>query len=231
MKTPQKSAENDAAKSFLQYGKPDGLLKTRKLLADYLCEGYGDKVHYEDLVLTTGASAGVHNLLTSVIDHDGYIFIDELIFVFTYGILNQFTGLKIVPVKLNDDGVDLRDLERKILKTDYATKTRSKLFWGVYLTVPNFHNPTGISFSDEVCKGVIKLARKYDFGVICDDVYNLLHYGDKIPKRLYAYDSMEDVDYKGHVISNASLSKPISPGMRIGWYEAPPRVKRILRSQ
>lgn len=206
-------------------------MKTRQLLAEYLSEVYADKVYHEDLMMTTGASAGIHNLLTSLVDHDGYIFIDELIFMLTYGIITQFTGMKIIPVKLNDDGVDLEDLEQKILKSDYATKSRSKLFWGVYFTVPNFHNPTGLSFSDGVCKGLLKLARKYDIGVICDDVYNFLHYGDEIPKRLYAYDSMEDADYKGHVISNASLSKPISPGMRIGWYEVPPRVKQVLCSK
>ncbi|KAL5291698.1 hypothetical protein ACFFRR_010852 [Megaselia abdita] len=226
-----KIAETDQAKSLFQYGKPEGPLKTRKLFAEYLTSAYGDKVYYEDLMLTTGASAGVHNLLSSVLDHDGYIFIDELIFMLTYGIINQFSGLKVVPVKLNDDGVDLKDLEQKILKTDYASKNKSKLFWGVYLTVPNYHNPTGITFSDQVCKGLIKIARKYDLGIICDDVYNLLHYDDKIPKRLYSYDSMDDVDYKGHVISNASLSKPISPGMRIGWYEVPPRVKSVLCSK
>lgn len=216
---------------MFQYGRPEGPLKTRKILAEYLCEAYGDKVYYEDLVLTSGASAGLHNLITAVVDHDGYIFVDELIFMFTFGTIKQFSALKIIPVKLNDDGVDLKDLEHKILKSDYATKNRSKLFWGVYFTVTNYHNPTGISFSDQVSKGVVKLARKYDLGVICDDVYNLLYYGDRIPKRLFAYDSMDDVDYKGHVISNASLSKPISPGMRIGWYEAPPRVKQVICSR
>uniref|UniRef100_T1GE71 Aminotransferase class I/classII large domain-containing protein n=1 Tax=Megaselia scalaris TaxID=36166 RepID=T1GE71_MEGSC len=163
-------------------------------------------------MLTSGASAGLHYLLSSLVDHDGFVFIDELAFMLTFGILKQFTGMQVIPVKMNDDGVDLADLEQKIQRANYLPKTQA-------------------SSSGDVCKGVINIARKYDLGVICDDVYNLLHYGDEIPKRLYAYDSMEDSDYKGNVISNASLSKPISPGMRIGWYEVPPRVKSVLSSK
>lgn len=44
------------------------------------------------------------------------------------------------------------------------------------------------------------------------------------PKRLFAYDSFEDENFKGNVISNGTFSKILSPGVRIGWMECAPRI-------
>jgi DNA-binding transcriptional MocR family regulator len=89
-----------------------------------------------------------------------------------------------------------------------------------------------ILFLTGVCQELIKLARKYDFLIACDDVYNLLYFDDKQPlKRLYEYDDFNDLDFKGHVVSNGTFSKLLSPGLRVGWIEAPPRiVDKFLKS-
>lgn len=80
-----------------------------------------------------------------------------------------------------------------------------------------------------VCRGIVALSRKYDFLVVCDDVYNILHYDNKPQhSRLMSYDTRTDADYVGHVISNGSFSKIIGPGVRVGWLEVPPRLKPQL---
>lgn len=82
-----------------------------------------------------------------------------------------------------------------------------------------------------VCRGIVQLARKYDFLVLCDDVYNILHYGEKPSiDRLISCDARTDADFVGNVISNGSFSKLIGPGVRLGWLEVPPRVKPLLDS-
>lgn len=53
--------------------------------------------------------------------------------------------------------------------------------------------------------------------------------GDKPPKRLFAFDSFDDADFKGNVISNGTLSKILAPGVRIGWMECAPRIGDALR--
>ncbi len=40
----------------------------------------------------------------------------------------------------------------------------------------------------ERCRRVVELARKYNLLVVCDDVYNLLYFGDKPPHRLFQFD-------------------------------------------
>lgn len=89
----------------------------------------------------------------------------------------------------------------------------------------NFHH-----LHSEINRGLIKLARKYDILIACDDVYNLLAYDDiHPPKRLFAYDSFDDEDFRGNVISNGTFSKILAPGVRIGWLECSPRIIKPLR--
>ena len=68
--------------------------------------------------------------------------------------------------------------------------------------------------------------------VFCDDVYNLLYYDtDTSPKRLVAYDVTSDDDYDGgRVVSNGTFSKILSPGIRVGWIEAGPRIRDQLKN-
>ena len=79
---------------------------------------------------------------------------------------------------------------------------------------------------------LVKLARRLNFVVVCDDVYNLLYYGDDAhpPRRLFSYDITLDDYAGGHVISNCSFSKIMAPGVRVGWLEVPPRLANIFRS-
>lgn len=77
----------------------------------------------------------------------------------------------------------------------------------------------------------MKLARKHDILIACDDVYNLLPFeGDAPPKRLFAYDSFDDEDFRGNVISNGTFSKLLAPGVRVGWMECAPRIVEAFRN-
>lgn len=49
-------------------------------------------------------------------------------------------------VPLQNDGPDMARLEELVQKHQFAPS--GKLFWGVYYTIPTFHNPTGIVFSE-----------------------------------------------------------------------------------
>lgn len=181
----------------------------------------------EDIFLTNGASAGLHYMLSSLVEFDGYVFVDEVVFMLAFGIIKQFSGLKIITLKITPEGCDLADFEEKLSKLNLS-ESKSKLFSVAYYTSTVFNNPTGITFSKNVCKGLIALARKYDFLIISDDVYNIYTYKGAVAKRLLSYDEIEDENYKGNVVSNGTFSKYIAPGMRIGWIEAPPRIKEAM---
>lgn len=80
-----------------------------------------------------------------MIDFNGYLFVDEYTYMIALDSMKHFTSLTIVPLKLNDDGVDINDLEVKV--KDRRFKSQSKEFWAIYYTIPTYHNPTGILFS------------------------------------------------------------------------------------
>lgn len=190
-------------------------------------KNFNNYLFSEDLIITSGATQGLHIILSTLVDLNGYIFVDEVTYMLALDSIKQFHTLNIVPVKLHQDGVDLDDLEKRLQEKQF--KTTTKEFWGMYYTIPTYHNPTGVLFSSKVCEGLIKLARTYDCLIVCDDVYNILHYKDKkAPKRLLAYDNKDDDDYRGNVISNGSFSKILGPGVRLGWMEVPRRMKVIL---
>ncbi|EDW78914.1 uncharacterized protein Dwil_GK11472 [Drosophila willistoni] len=212
---------------IFQYGPKSGNYEVRREIANYFSSQYDMPMKSEDLIITTGATQGLHFLISTLIDFKGYIFVDEFTYMIALDSMKEFTSLTLVPIKLNDDGVDLHDLEEQVAKSVF--KSNEKEFWGIYYTIPTYHNPTGILFSPAVCRGIVDLARKYDFLVVCDDVYNILHYGEKPQHaRLLSYDVCSDANYKGNVISNGSFSKIIGPGVRLGWLEVPARLKPHL---
>ncbi|XP_055909514.1 2-aminoadipate transaminase [Eupeodes corollae] len=214
---------------LFQYGPPVGLPEVRSGIANFLTEAYKSEVKSEDIIVTTGATQGMHIILSTLIDLNGYIFVDEVTYMVALETFQQFNTLKIIPVKLNSDGVDIDELRAGLKKNHF--KSESKSYWGLYYAIPTYHNPTGIIFSKDILEKLISLAREFDILVACDDVYNTLYYGNNdAQKRLYAYDNLNDEDFKGNVISNGSFSKIIGPGLRFGWLEAPPRCKIILES-
>lgn len=207
-----------------------GTYRFRVKLAEFLSRNYQSPVNAADLVLTCGASSGMLLILSSLLDLNGVVFVDEVTYMIALEAIREFPSLKIIPVKLNDDGVDINDLEQKIIKHK-ASPANGKMFYGCYYTIPTYHNPTGILFSDEICRALIKLARKHEVLIVCDDVYNMLYYDDeKAPKRLFEYDCDTDDDFKGNVISNGTFSKILSPGVRVGWMECAPRLTNVFKN-
>ncbi|XP_058066138.1 2-aminoadipate transaminase [Anopheles bellator] len=219
---------------LFQYGPAIGTLEFRETLASFLNEGYHSEVNKSDLVQTSGATSGLHLILSTLVDLAGVVFVDEYTYMIALDVIGQFSTLKIVSLPLEKDGPNMAVLE-ELIEQHRFEPTAGKLFWGIYYTIPTFHNPTGIVFSAEKCQRLITLARKSDILIACDDVYNLLHYTNPEappPKRLFAYDieGLGKIDgWCGNVISNGTFSKILSPGIRLGWMECPPRCVETFR--
>ena len=80
--------------------------------------------------------------------------------------------------------------------------------------IPTFQNPSGVALSLERRKAVIELAVRHDVLVIEDDPYSALRFeGDPLP-------SLRSMDPDGRVIYVGTLSKVLSPGLRIGYVAA-----------
>jgi DNA-binding transcriptional MocR family regulator len=143
--------ESEENNSYIfQYGPALGTHRYRKHLAEFLSRHYQSPVDASDLVLTGGATSGLLLILSTLINHaNGVVFLDEVTYMIALEGIQDFPTLKIVPVKLNDDGVDIKDLEEKLIKfKPIVDGNSSKLFNACYYTIPTYHNPTGIVFSE-----------------------------------------------------------------------------------
>lgn len=119
---------------------------------------------------------------------------------------------RIVDVPLETDGISMDALEIAI------RETRPRLLY----IMPNFQNPTGISYTLDKKKKIIELSEKYDFLILEDDYLNELSFG-KQPA-----ESLKVIDRYDRVVYIKSFSKMFMPGLRLGYLIVPIRVAEKL---
>ncbi|KAL6447712.1 hypothetical protein ACFW04_000106 [Cataglyphis niger] len=227
--------EKEGKYYLFQYGITAGLWECRDELAKFLSRRYGNSVKRKHLILTCGASHGLQMLLNTILSPNGIIFVEEVTYMIALDAFKQFPLIRIVTVPMKDDVVDLDAFEKIVAeektKGNYFLNDQ-KIFWAMYYTIPIFHNPTGMTLSPDQCKRLVEIAQNNSIVIVCDDVYNLLYYGQGLPpQRLFSYDDPKDSNYKGgNIVSNCSFSKILAPAIRFGWIECSPRIVNIVRT-
>ena len=213
--------------NLFQYGPEQGILSFRRNLAQFLSAKYSDHVDEDELIVTTGATNGLSLTCSVLLDRNAVVFVENPTYFIALKLLSADHGFRIVPVPLNKDGIDTEQLEKLVKKEkEKAPIPEQGRFWSMLYTIPNFHNPTGITFKPETCQQIVRISRENEMLVMCDDVYNLLVYGDK-PQ----FSRLKSFDRDGFVISNGTFSKILAPGVRLGWLEVPARlVPRFTKS-
>ncbi|XP_030853487.1 uncharacterized protein YER152C isoform X1 [Strongylocentrotus purpuratus] len=223
---------------LLQYGSLQGDPTFRIQMAKFLTRRYQSPVHSDNILCNAGASQGLNFLSTHFFKKGDVVFVEDPTYFLALAAFQHDQQLNVVPVAKEDDGVDTEDLEKKLsehLGDRQPDDTRP--FRSLLYLIPCFHNPTGSCTSSEKMKSIIRMARKYDLLVVCDDVYNVLSWQPadegsdrkyKCPARLFAFDNPSDPDFKGNVVSNGSVSKFLAPGLRLGWFEASDRIIDLM---
>ena len=189
----------------LQYSVTEGYPQLRETLKEYMKSHHNVGKDFDDILITTGAQQ-IMDLATKSLVNEGDVVITEApSFI---GSLNTFRSYnaKLVGVNIDDDGMNMEELE-KALKTHKNARF-------IY-TIPNFQNPSGITMSLEKRKKIYELAKKYNVLILEDDPYGDLRYsGEYIP-------CIKSFDDEGIVLYAGSMSKVISPGIRVAYVIAP----------
>lgn len=189
----------------LQYSVTEGYPQLRETLKEYMKSHHNVGKDFDDILITTGAQQ-IMDLATKSLINEGDVVITEApSFI---GSLNTFRSYnaKLVGVNIDDDGMNMEELE-KALKTHKNARF-------IY-TIPNFQNPSGITMSLEKRKKIYELAKKYNVLILEDNPYGDLRYsGEYIP-------CIKSFDDEGIVLYAGSMSKVISPGIRVAYVIAP----------
>jgi DNA-binding transcriptional MocR family regulator len=184
---------------LLKYPHPQGKLELRRIIAQQLLN-WGGTYQADNLVITAGCMEALNIALLVLTQPGDIIVIDHLTYFNVHQAVERL-GLKTVPIPITEKGLDLDFLEKSIQK--YPIKA------GLFVT--NFHNPTGISLSDEKKKDLVALMTKHQIPFIEDDIYGELYFGKSRPKTCKFYDT------EGWVLYCSSFSKTLAPGYRIGF--------------
>jgi DNA-binding transcriptional MocR family regulator len=116
---------------------------------------------------------------------------------------------KYTEVPTDDKGIIPEELD-KILASDPSVRM-------IYV-IPDFQNPTGITWPMERRKKFMEVISKYDVTVIEDDPYGELRYdGEILP-------SLKSMDTQNKVVFLGTFSKILMPGLRLGWTIASPEI-------
>jgi DNA-binding transcriptional MocR family regulator len=197
----------------LQYGAIHGPESFRHALAELLSRRYRTPVSAAQLLVTGGISSALAFASQLFARAGQPVVCSDPTYFLAKGIFES-QGLPVVGVPVDDDGMDVDALERRL-----AEGLRPAFVY----CMPSFHNPAGVCLEPERARRLVALAERHDFLVVADEPYVMLHFGDDPPPCMMAYD-----EGRGRVLSLGSFSKILAPGLRLGWvHAAEPLVERF----
>ncbi len=206
------AALDQDAGAALQYGATEGYGPLREELASFMASKGVRELAAEQLIVTTGSQQALDLLGKVLINPGDKVIVEGPTFLATINCFRLY-GADLVSAPLDGQGVDTEALERLILEH------RPKF---VYL-IPTFGNPSGGLLDLARRKAVLQMAVKYQTLIVEDDPYGDLYFGQAPPPSLLALSS-EVPGSRDLLVHCGSLSKVLSPGLRVGWMVGPPEL-------
>jgi len=188
----------------IQYGETAGQPRLRAVLAAHETARCGRPV--DDVVVTTGSQQALDLVARAVLDPGDAVVVEDPAYVGALQVF-QAAGAALYPVPLDEDGMCVDDLERRL---------RAGLRPRLVHTVSSFHNPRGVTLSPRRRERLAALAEEFGFLVVEDDPYDLLAFDGHPPVPVAAHSD--------RVVRLGSASKILSPALRVGWLSGPPEL-------
>ncbi|ALG14425.1 PLP-dependent aminotransferase family protein [Kibdelosporangium phytohabitans] len=198
----------------LQYGSAHGVPGLREQICDVMAiEGITG--HPDDIVVTVGSQMAL-DLVTRIFCDPGDVVIAEG--PSYVGALGTFASYQanVVHVEMDSAGL-VPEALRQALAAAAAQGQRVKFLY----TIPNFHNPAGVTLAVSRRAEILEICRKAGVLVIEDNPYGLLGFDGQ------TYPALRSMD-PDNVIYLGSFSKTFASGLRVGWALAPHAVREKL---
>jgi 2-aminoadipate transaminase len=191
----------------LQYGPTEGLALVKRCIVSVMA-AEGIEIEPDEILVTTGGQQVIDLVCKTLLD-PGDVVVTEAP---TYpGAVPTFSTYQaeVVQVTMDRDGMRVDELAQTLERLEQAGR-RPKFIY----TVPNFHNPAGVTMSLERRRQLVRIAAERELLILEDNPYGLLRYeGTPLP----ALRALDDE----FVVYASTFSKILSPGVRLGWTAAP----------
>lgn len=184
--------------SVFQYSITAGLPELRQYIADRYNRIYGLNLTIENIIITTGSQQALDLIGKVLLDTGDGVVVEKPTYLAAIQAFSMHQPV-FYPVELTEEGMDpeqLAEVLQKSVKFIYA--------------IPNFQNPTGLTYSAGNRKRIYEILKDRDIVLIEDDPYGELRFdGERLP-------------YIGagklhNSILLGTFSKTVTPGMRTGF--------------
>ncbi len=198
-------------RDIFQYSNSEGHPELREYISQRYRKKQNLDIPVDNILMTSGSQQGLDLLGKTLLNDGDGLIIEEPGYL---GAIQAFSIYKpkFLPVSVSEEGMDIHKLRRVI--TSQAPKL-------VY-TVPNFQNPSGISYTEENRRAISEVLQGANTLLVEDDPYIDLRFtGENKP-------SFKTL-LPDNTILLGSFSKTIVPGFRLGWLVAPtPIMKKLI---
>ncbi len=191
----------------LQYSTTEGYAPLRSWIAARM-QAKGMRAEADNILITSGSQQGLDLLAKVLVNTGDKVLVERPTYLAALQTFSLFEA-NFITVASDDEGMDVDDAARK-LREHPDTKA-------IYL-VANFQNPSGTTLSLERRQRLMALASQYGVRILEDDPYGELRYrGETIAP-------IKSLDEEGLVVYISTFSKTITPGLRVAWLVAEPKL-------
>ncbi|MDD2877718.1 MAG: PLP-dependent aminotransferase family protein [Acidiphilium sp.] len=198
---------NGSRRNLLGYGDPRGTEVLRQAVADMLNADRGLNCTADNICITRGSQMGIF-LATRLLAQSGDTVVTEVLSYPPAREAFRAAGAAILSVGLDESGMRVDELEA------CCRKMRIR---AVYVT-PHHQFPTTVVMPPERRIRLLALADQFDFTIVEDDYDHEFHFGHRPMLPLASARNW------GRVLYIGSLSKILSPSLRVGYLVATPEV-------
>ncbi len=190
---------DEDGQAVLQYSSTEGYLPLREYISKRYKQRMGIDVSPSEILITNGSQQGLDLIGKVFLNKGDKVAIERPGYLGAIQALSMFEP-EMLDVDMDDNGVITHELTKVI--SEHCPK--------IFYSVPNFQNPSGITYSDETRENVGMIINNSDTILIEDDPYGELRFIGEDKQSMKKY-----ID--SNIIMLGSFSKIVSPGMRLGW--------------
>ncbi|MGV8025684.1 MAG: PLP-dependent aminotransferase family protein [Anaerolineaceae bacterium] len=200
-----KAVITEEGADILQYAPAAGYPPLREIIAQK------KNVSLDRVILGQGSLQILDILLHCLLHSGDAVAVEQPTYDRVLTLMHR-ADLRIYPMNLEQDELDLDNLENKLENGEQIR---------LIYTIPDFQNPSGMVMPLEKRKRLINLASRFNFYIVEDSPYRDLRYeGEAFPS---LFDLAPDT-----TIQLSSFSKLICPGLRVGYAVLPQNLTKTV---
>ncbi|HEX7980002.1 MAG TPA: PLP-dependent aminotransferase family protein [Gemmatimonadaceae bacterium] len=197
----------------LAYCDPAGLRSLRVAIAEHLRASRAVRCVADQVLIVSGSQAALRLAANTLLEPNDRVAIEEPGYFGAHRALRD-AGAQLVPVPVDDEGLDVARLQR-----------RGANIRAVYVT-PSHQYPLGATMSASRRFALLDWAARHDAWIFEDDYDSEFRYISRPVGALQGLDTHDRVIYMG------TFSKALFPALRVGYVVVPPALwSRFLESR